>query len=326
MAENNPRILPDANLLRRQAAVAALDEVLLALETAWAMLEQRPDLIPLERGLDVTSEAAKKASEYLEGVGLIEDANLLRVEADRYYKVFYITLFTSMAMETSEEKFEHLRSLAQPLHDSNPLRLGHFPTNQAEIETSVELNRELCQIESDSLCRHVRRIQSLLTSGSATGIALGSEKQTRSSDVDSPTPALGRRSFQQSMNVEEANKEAMDLANADTPVRPKKSTQKGEGRVKLIAALTKHHEYADGSCLNPEPIGNNELARQAGVDKKTASEFFKKEFKGHDKYNALCRNDTQGLITALKLLNDEFSPYLLYGAKPPGEDEDFGKE
>src|SRR5262249_18814112 len=39
---------------------------------------------------------------------------------------------------------------------------------------------------------------------------------------------------------------------------PKRSTERGEGRAKLIAALTKHHQYADGGCLNLEPIGNNE--------------------------------------------------------------------
>ena len=131
---------------------------------------------------------------------------------------------------------------------------------------------------------------------------------------------------QQSMSVDEANKEAKELANANTPVRLKKSTQKGEVRVKLISALTKHHEYADDGCLNWEAIGNNELARQAGVDQATASLFFKKEFKGHDKYKAWCWNNKSGLIAALKLLNQEFSPHQLYGAKPPGEGEDFGEE
>ena len=100
----------------------------------------------------------------------------------------------------------------------------------------------------------------------------------------------------------------------------KKSTAKGEGRLKLIAALTKHHKYADGGCPNLEPIGNNALARLAEVEGSTASAFFSKEFKGHTKYRAVCGNATQ-LVAALKLLNQEFSPHHLYGAKPPGEDE-----
>jgi hypothetical protein len=93
---------------------------------------------------------------------------------------------------------------------------------------------------------------------------------------------------------------------------PKRSTERGEGRDKLIAALTKHHKYADGGCPNLEPIGNNELARAAGVSPSTASLFFNKKFRGHTKYKALCR-DAGRLTAALKLLNDEFAPYHLLG-------------
>jgi hypothetical protein len=89
--------------------------------------------------------------------------------------------------------------------------------------------------------------------------------------------------------------------------------------VKLIAALTKHHKYADGGCLNPEPIGNNELARLAGVAKRTASAFFTKEFGGHAKYRTLCRDATR-LVALLKRLNREYSPHHLFGGKPLGED------
>jgi hypothetical protein len=94
---------------------------------------------------------------------------------------------------------------------------------------------------------------------------------------------------------------------------PKRSTEQGEGRAKLIAALTKHHQYATGGCLNLEPIGNNELARAAGVSASTASALFKDKFHGHTKYKAICR-DARNLAVALKLLNDEFAPYLLLGA------------
>jgi hypothetical protein len=108
---------------------------------------------------------------------------------------------------------------------------------------------------------------------------------------------------------------------------PKRSTERGEGRAKLIAGLTKHHQYADGCCLNMEPIGNNQLATAAGVSPSTASAFFNDKFQGHTKYKALCRNSVK-LVAALKLLNDEFAPYHLLGdsssnlAAPEKEDTD----
>ncbi len=104
------------------------------------------------------------------------------------------------------------------------------------------------------------------------------------------------------------------------PKNRKRSTHRGEARNKLISTLTKHHRYANGSCLNSEPIRVNELARQANVSKSTASVFFKEEFKGHDAYRTKCQ-DTTILISSLKMLNGEFSPHILYGAQPPGETE-----
>jgi len=102
------------------------------------------------------------------------------------------------------------------------------------------------------------------------------------------------------------------------PTKGKRGTERGEGREKLIAALTEHHKYADGSSLNQEPVGNNELARAAGVSGSTASVFFAKEFGGLKKYKAIC-SDERRLITALKLLNQEFSPHVLFGDNPPEE-------
>lgn len=95
----------------------------------------------------------------------------------------------------------------------------------------------------------------------------------------------------------------------------KKSSERGEARLKLIAALTKHHRYADGGSLNQEPINNNALAEAAKVARSTASVFFEKQFEGHAKYRALCRN-ARALTAALKLLNNEFAPHHLYGGAP----------
>lgn len=100
---------------------------------------------------------------------------------------------------------------------------------------------------------------------------------------------------------------------------PKRSTERGEGRAKLISALTKHHRYADGSCLNLEPVGCNELARKAQVSPSTAWAFFDTEFQGYAKYRVICRDPGQ-LADSLKALRGEFSPHDMYGRRPPGED------
>jgi len=103
--------------------------------------------------------------------------------------------------------------------------------------------------------------------------------------------------------------------------KSKRSTARGDARLKIIAALTKHHRYAQGSLLNQEPMGVVELERVAGVSRSTASGFFTAEFKGHAAYKRTCR-DKGRLIAALKLLNGEFSPSLLYGSDPEGTPED----
>ena len=100
----------------------------------------------------------------------------------------------------------------------------------------------------------------------------------------------------------------------------KRSTQRGDAKNKLIAALTKHHDYSNGSCLNLEPIGNNQLARLADVSTGSASNFFRDNFGGIKKYEAICREPSR-LGKSLKALNNEYSPLDLYGNKPPGEDD-----
>lgn len=122
----------------------------------------------------------------------------------------------------------------------------------------------------------------------------------------------------------------MDSMDSECPLRggsskSKKNATSGDARATLIAALTKHHEYANGGCLNLEPIGSNELARLAHVSNSTASVFFNKEFNGGDKgglamYRAICRNAGR-LADSLKALNGEFAPHDLFGRRPAGEDD-----
>jgi len=87
--------------------------------------------------------------------------------------------------------------------------------------------------------------------------------------------------------------------------KPKRSTEKGEARRKIIAALTEHHKYDKGGCLNQSPIGGNVLATKAGVTKASTSNFFKAEFGSHAKYRHVCQNVT-ALVGALKLVRGEF--------------------
>jgi hypothetical protein len=105
------------------------------------------------------------------------------------------------------------------------------------------------------------------------------------------------------------------------PRKPKRSTQRGEGREKLIPALLAHHKYENGGCTKFEPIGNNELARKAVVAPATASGFFKKEFAGHDKYKAMCHRSSSELAFALRLINGDVAPHQIFSRSLPSEVE-----
>lgn len=99
--------------------------------------------------------------------------------------------------------------------------------------------------------------------------------------------------------------------------RPQGTRQnlKGEAKAKIISGLTKHHDYATGSCLNLEPINLGQFALSTGVGKTTVSDFLKEQFDGFDQYRNACRS---GLIgDALKLLNGEFSARILLGNRDP---------
>jgi hypothetical protein len=93
--------------------------------------------------------------------------------------------------------------------------------------------------------------------------------------------------------------------------RSKRSTEKGEARVKIIATWSLHHQYQDGGALNFEPIGANELARQADVSQGSTSAFFTEVFDGHTKYKTAC-HVKRPLLRALKEQNGDFSPEPQY--------------
>ncbi|MCX7401525.1 MAG: hypothetical protein NTY87_00100 [Planctomycetia bacterium] len=92
------------------------------------------------------------------------------------------------------------------------------------------------------------------------------------------------------------------------PKKVKRSTKPNE--VQIIAALTTHHKYIDGGCLNQEPIGNNVMASGLKINQGTTSAFFKKKFGGHAAYKRLCGDITK-LLAAIRLLNNEITPAIL---------------
>jgi hypothetical protein len=99
--------------------------------------------------------------------------------------------------------------------------------------------------------------------------------------------------------------------------RTKRGTVPGETDAKLTAALTDHHRYSHDSCLEDEPIGNNELARKAKVSQSTAKKFLDEKFGGLLAYRRACR-DKQKLLLALKQMNGEIEPRHLLSADVAG--------
>ena len=111
---------------------------------------------------------------------------------------------------------------------------------------------------------------------------------------------------------------AAAVADSNRPaVKAKRSTARGDAAMKLVAALSKHHQYSGGGCLNLEPMGVQKLSRTAKIAASTVSKFFEKNFGNHAKYISACM-DPPRLGAALKLLNGEFSPQVLLGDDPLG--------
>ncbi|HCK52835.1 MAG TPA: hypothetical protein DIC23_06425 [Planctomycetaceae bacterium] len=117
-----------------------------------------------------------------------------------------------------------------------------------------------------------------------------------------------------------------------TEVRNKKSTNKGDAQTKIIGALSAHHQFDGGECLNLEPIGSNELARLAEVSKSSASLFFQKQFaaehptsgEGRRKYREACRSSYK-LSLEIKRIRDELIPTELWNSLPVDHGDDDGE-
>jgi hypothetical protein len=95
----------------------------------------------------------------------------------------------------------------------------------------------------------------------------------------------------------------------------KPSAGGGDKRLLIVSALTEYHKYADGGCLNCEPIGVRQLAGTDIASAGTISNFFDEEFGGHDKYKAACC-DPAVLGVCLKMLTGELKPKAMWNALP----------
>ena len=218
---------------------------------------------------------------------------------------------------------------------------GHTPEDFAQREGYVPTQDDLDLLKrqypnSDPYQPVWRAIKSdLVAAGRAPGSIQGDDAPTLlgllkrselSENGERTTPSSTRNLADRTYADTGSNEERAESSAGASPTtgKPKRSTVKGEARVKLIAALTLHHRYADGSCMNCEPIGVNQLARNAEVSPSSASVFVSNEFGGYQKYKVFCR-DTTRLVGALKLLNQEFTPSNLYGKMPP-DDGNFKNE
>ena len=104
-----------------------------------------------------------------------------------------------------------------------------------------------------------------------------------------------------------------------SPLRkPKVKHKQTDSEVKLVAALSRHHQYENGSIGEATPVGCRELGRLAEVSEKAASGFFKKSFGNHKRYTVICRQPEK-LIASLKALNYEFTPKDFANARTPDD-------
>jgi hypothetical protein len=201
-----------------------------------------------------------------------------------------------------------------PDHRLHPLQTINYVLIKLD-DVKLALTRSMASPESESTKSRPNSVASF--SGQALAGMFGGNSSstwgnaTTGVPVAPPTNPLSPVTH--ASEPEPAPTATMRQLQSETP-KKKRSTQRGEAKAKLIAALTKYHQYADGGCLNFAPINNNELARLAGVSPGSASSFFRQQFRGYDQYRVQCRNETT-LVSALKILNSEFTPAILAGGQ-----------
>jgi hypothetical protein len=83
-----------------------------------------------------------------------------------------------------------------------------------------------------------------------------------------------------------------------------------DGMELVRAALLTYHRYATHDLLM-DPIGPTALAKAANVSPATCSRFFKKYFRKHRDYLAVCNKGVEALRVALDVVNQERSKFYL---------------
>jgi hypothetical protein len=79
----------------------------------------------------------------------------------------------------------------------------------------------------------------------------------------------------------------------------------------IASTLIYWHNYkpfevkGENKELRREPLPLRWAAKQLGLKKSTVADFFRREFGGHNRYRAICKNSPSSLINTLRKLNDE---------------------
>ena len=199
------------------------------------------------------------------------------------------------------------------------------------LQLMIDYNAGTFPGVEESLWARVRAIIDTILSLRDSPATNGTEARTPNAESETQPGATDDNG--QSTAVEPSGAAVSQTDPAATPVdtgnsksdgqaatKKKRSTQNGEAKVKLIAALTEHHGYARKDGWNETPIGSDELARKADVGISSASRFFKREFDGHTAYMRQCANGK--LIASLRLLNGDVAPRDLDGKSPWEHEQD----
>ncbi len=104
------------------------------------------------------------------------------------------------------------------------------------------------------------------------------------------------------------------IGNGKGKLKKSSKTSKKPKFHAFVKALSTHHQYEEGSCLNFEPATFGQLAKIGGFAPSTAKEHIDKQFGGIEGYKRACAVKSE-LIASLRLLNNEVTPRLLLRAK-----------
>ncbi len=189
--------------------------------------------------------------------------------------------------------------------DGDPL-LPQHPRNEQVLLLLAAIHDGYFDLNADSTAKRIVRPESEWTRDDVFLLNLFTAMQVRFDELDEGDFARLEEFLESHFTSK------LKLKKTLKPPKPKASRPPADSKTILVSALTKHHRYADGSCLNQEPIGCNALAKSVGLSGGLASRFFKRYFKSHRDYERICAS-SESLIAALKLLNDEYTPGVLLG-------------